>query len=142
MKEKEWKKWVFWFSLVAACIVLYKTIDSVFEVVTWLQGFISLIMPFILAVIVAYILYKPSKQIENLLKKVKYVNKIARGLSVLIVYLIVTLIIVLTINVIIPNITTSVMELNKNRKRFIRQKNNKYFRRNKKRIKLFSVNKR
>ena len=50
MKEKEWKKWVFWFSLVAACIVLYKTIDSVFEVVTWLQGFISLIMPFILAV--------------------------------------------------------------------------------------------
>lgn len=114
MKEKEWKKWVFWFSLVAACIVLYKTIDSVFEVVTWLQGFISLIMPFILAVIVAYILYKPSKQIENLLKKVKYVNKIARGLSVLIVYLIVTLIIVLTINVIIPNITTSVMELGKN----------------------------
>ena len=57
-----------WFSLVAACIVLYKTIDSVFEVVTWLQGFISLIMPFILAVIVAYILYIPCKKVEDIIR--------------------------------------------------------------------------
>ena len=82
MKEKEWKKWVFWFSLVVACIVVYKTIDSVLEVVTWLQGFISLLMPFILAVIVAYILYKPSKKIELKLNKIKYINKISRTLSI------------------------------------------------------------
>ena len=114
MKEKEWKKWVFWFSLVAACIVLYKTIDSVFEVVTWLQGFISLIMPFILAVIVAYILYKPSKKIELKLNKIKYINKISRTLSIVIVYVILALILVLVFKFVIPNITTSIVELGKN----------------------------
>lgn len=114
MKEKEWKKWVFWFSLVVACIVVYKTIDSVFEVVTWLQGFISLLMPFILAVIVAYILYKPSKKIEMKLSKIKYINKIARTLSIVIVYVILALILVLVFKVGIPSITTSIVELGKN----------------------------
>lgn len=114
MKEKEWKKWVFWFSLVVACIVVYKTIDSVLEVVTWLQGFISLLMPFILAVIVAYILYKPSKKIETKLSKIKYINKIARTLSIVIVYLILALILVLVFKFVIPNITTSIVELGKN----------------------------
>lgn len=114
MKEKEWKKWVFWFSLVVACIVVYKTIDSVLEVVTWLQGFISLLMPFILAVIVAYILYKPSKKIELKLSKIKYINKIARTLSIVIVYVILTLILVLVFKVVIPSITTSIVELGKN----------------------------
>ena len=114
MKEKEWKKWVFWFSLVVACIVVYKTIDSVLEVVTWLQGFISLLMPFILAVIVAYILYKPSKKIELKLNKIKYINKISRTLSIVIVYVIFALILVLVFKFVIPNITTSIVELGKN----------------------------
>ena len=114
MKEKEWKKWVFWFSLVVACIVVYKTIDSVLEVVTWLQGFVSLLMPFILAVIVAYILYKPSKTIELKLSKIKYINKIARTLSIVIVYVILALILVLVFKFVIPNITTSIVELGKN----------------------------
>ena len=114
MKEKEWKKWVFWFSLVVACIVVYKTIDSVLEVVTWLQGFISLLMPFILAVIVAYILYKPSKKIELKLNKIKYINKISRTLSIVIVYVILALILVLVFKFVIPNITTSIVELGKN----------------------------
>lgn len=114
MKEKEWKKWVFWFSLVVACIVVYKTIDSVLEVVTWLQGFVSLLMPFILAVIIAYILYKPSKTIELKLSKIKYINKIARTLSIVIVYVILALILVLVFKFVIPNITTSIVELGKN----------------------------
>ena len=114
MKEKEWKKWVFWFSLVVACIVVYKTIDSVLEVVTWLQGFISLLMPFILAVIVAYILYKPSKKIELKLNKIKYINKISRTLSIVIVYVILAFILVFVIKFVIPNITTSIVELGKN----------------------------
>lgn len=113
MKEKEWKKWLFWFSLIVASIVVYKTIDSVFQLVSWLQGFITLLMPFILAIILAYILYKPAKGIENKLKNVKFLDKAARGLSVLIVYLIVVLLIVLLINVVIPNISESLLELAK-----------------------------
>lgn len=29
MKEKDWKKWIFWFSFAVAVIAVYKTIDSV-----------------------------------------------------------------------------------------------------------------
>ena len=74
MKEKEWKKWLFWFSFVVATIIVYKTIDSVFELYEWLTGFISILMPFILAVIFAYILYKPANQIEKWIKKVKFLS--------------------------------------------------------------------
>ena len=111
MKEKEWKKWLFWFSLIVASIVVFKTIDSVFELYSWLQGFIALLMPFIMAVIFAYILYKPAKAIETKLNKVKFLNKIARLLSVVLIYVIVILVITLIIQVVLPTITTSVTEL-------------------------------
>ena len=74
MKEKEWKKWLFWFTLIVASIVVYKTIDSVIQVYVWLQDFIALLMPFIMAVIFAYILYKPAKAIETKLNKVKFLK--------------------------------------------------------------------
>ena len=111
MKEKEWKKWLFWFTLIVASIVVYKTIDSVIQVYVWLQGFISLLMPFIMAVIFAYILYKPAKAIETKLNKVKFLNKISRGLAVAIVYALVVLIITLIINVVIPSISESLVDL-------------------------------
>lgn len=111
MKEKEWKKWLFWFTLIVASIVVYKTIDSVIQVYVWLQGFIALLMPFIMAVIFAYILYKPAKAIETKLNKVKFLNKISRGLAVAIVYALVVLIITLIINVVIPSISESLVDL-------------------------------
>lgn len=111
MKEKEWKKWLFWFSFVVASIVVFKTIDSVFELYSWLQGFVALLMPFILAVILAYILYKPSKAIETKLNKIKFLNRVSRGVSVLLVYLILVLIIVLIIQVVLPTVTSSLTDL-------------------------------
>ena len=111
MKEKEWKKWLFWFTLIVASIVVYKTIDSVIQVYVWLQDFIALLMPFIMAVIFAYILYKPAKAIETKLNKVKFLNKISRGLAVAIVYALVVLIITLIINVVIPSISESLVDL-------------------------------
>ena len=111
MKEKEWKKWLFWFSLIVASIVVFKTIDSVFELYSWLQGFIALLMPFIMAVIFAYILYKPAKAIETKLNKVKFLSKISRLLSVVLIYVIVIAVITLIFKVVLPTITTSVTEL-------------------------------
>ena len=111
MKEKEWKKWLFWFTLIVACIVVYKTIDSVSHLYVWLQGFISLLMPFIMAIIFAYILYKPAKAIETKLNKVKVLNKVSRVLSVVIVYALVVTVIVLLINVVFPAISKSVVDL-------------------------------
>ncbi len=111
MKEKEWKKWLFWFSFVVASIVVYKTIDSVSVLFSWFSGFFDLIMPFFMAVILAYMLYIPSKKIETLYKSNKFLKKRARGLSVLTTYFIVGLIIFITINFIIPTISTSITDL-------------------------------
>ena len=113
MKEKEWKKWLFWFSFVVATIIVYKTIDSVFELYEWLTGFIAILMPFILAVIFAYILYKPANQIEKWIKKVKFLQKPARFLSVIIVYTLVVLAITVVFNFIIPMVTINLTDLAK-----------------------------
>ena len=116
MNSKEWKKWLFWFSFAVATVIVYKTIDSVAEIVLGVQNFFNLIMPFFIAMLVAYILYIPCRGVENTLKKLKlkFINKHARGLSVLLIYIITISLIFVGINFVLPNITTSVMDLANN----------------------------
>ena len=116
MNYKEWKKWLFWFTFAVATIIVYKTIDSVTEIFTAIGGFLRILMPFIIAILVAYILYMPCKSIENIFKsiKLKILKKHARGLSVLTTYIIVILLIFVIINFILPSVTTSVTELANN----------------------------
>lgn len=47
MNNKEWKKWLFWFSFAIATIVVYKTIDSVAIIISSIGSFFKLIMPFL-----------------------------------------------------------------------------------------------
>ena len=116
MNNKEWKKWLFWFSFAVAAIVVYKTIDSVSSVITGIINFFDLIMPFLMAILIAYILYIPCKSIEGGIKRIKFkiFKKHARGLSVLLVYIISILLIFVIINFIIPAVTTSVKDLTEN----------------------------
>ena len=64
MNSKEWKKWLFWFSFAVATVIVYKTIDSAAEIVLGVQNFFNLIMPFFIAMLVAYILYIPCRGVE------------------------------------------------------------------------------
>ena len=56
MNNKEWKRWLFWFSFAVASIIVYKTIDSVSTIFNAISGFLNLLMPFFLAVLLAYVL--------------------------------------------------------------------------------------
>lgn len=116
MNSKEWKKWLFWFTFAVACIAVYKTVDSVTEIFAVIGDFLGMLMPFLMAVLVAYILYIPCRGVENWLKsaKLKLVKKHARGLSVLIVYTITVLLIFLSIKFIIPSVSESVTDLANN----------------------------
>ena len=116
MNKKDWKKWLFWFSFAVASIVVYKTIDSVSSIISGIGSFFGLIMPFFMALLVAYILYMPCKGIEKVIKKTKFnfLKKHARGLSVLIVYFITALLIFIIINFIIPTVKTSIIDLVEN----------------------------
>lgn len=116
MNSKEWKKWLFWFSFAVAAIVVYKTIDSVSAICSFFGNFFNILTPFLMAVLMAYILYIPCKSLEKLIEKCKlnFIKKHARGLSVLLVYLIVVLLIFILFKFIIPTVRESVMDLASN----------------------------
>lgn len=113
MKEKNWKRYIAWFIFAIAVIVVYKTIDSFGIVFSWLNGLIRLLMPFGLGMLLAYMLYFPCRKLEKLFKKVKlkFINKKARTLSIIIVYMIIILFIALLINIIFPMLYDSIVEL-------------------------------
>lgn len=116
MNSKEWRKWLFWFSFAVAVITVYKTIDSVSAIFSWVGNLFNLLMPFFMAILVAYILYMPSRKIESGLNKTKskFLKKHSRGLSVLLVYVIAILLIFIIFRFIMPTITTSVTDLASN----------------------------
>ncbi len=116
MNSKEWKKWLFWFTFAVATVVVYKTIDSVAEIFAWFKSFFKMLKPFLLAVLVAYILYIPCRGVEKNIRKVKLkiLSKHARGISVLLVYTIAITLIFVSIKFIFPSVSESVMDLANN----------------------------
>lgn len=116
MNQKEWRKWLYWFSFAFAVIVAYKVITSVSSIFGIFGSFFDVIMPFILAILLAYILFIPCKKIESAIKasKAKFLKNHSRGLGVFCTYLIAILVIFIIINFVIPNVITSVKDLLEN----------------------------
>lgn len=114
MKERRvWTKWFYWFTFAVAIIIIYKTLDNFTEIKNGIGNFLHIIMPFILGIIMSYVLYIPVRNFEKLLKKIKkikFIQKKARVLSVIIVYLLALIILTLVINYILPIICTSVID--------------------------------
>lgn len=114
MKERgNISKWIYWFSLALAVIVIYKFLDNFTAIGVFLSNLIGILMPFLLGILIAYILYIPCRSIEKCFTKTKYkfLKKRARGLSIFTVYLIVALALFILINVILPPIIESVRDL-------------------------------
>ena len=113
-KDKNiWTKWIYWFTFAVSIILVYKTLDSFSEIGIWISNFLNIIMPFIIGIIIAYILYIPARKIENLFKKVKkikIINKKARLLAVISVYILALLILIIVINYIVPIVCASVLD--------------------------------
>ena len=106
-----WKKWVYWFSFALAVIIIYKTLDNFKEIKVWISGLFNISMPFIIGVIISYLLYLPSRKFEDLFKKIKFVSKKARLFSVITVYIIAIIIIMLVIRFVVPVLSQSIMDL-------------------------------
>lgn len=112
-KENNIKKWLYWFTFAVAVIAVYKTLDNFTAIGDTLKGLLSLLMPFIMGILIAYILYIPCKKIEGWIRKSKWkvLQKLSRALSILIVYLVVLLLIIILINCILPPVITSIKDL-------------------------------
>ncbi len=113
MKEKRNWKWIYWFTFAVAVIFVYKTLDNFNDITMWIGNLISILMPFLMGILLSYLLYIPCRTIEKLYKKAKpkFINKRARGLSVITVFILLVLVIAMAINLIIPALSRSVMEL-------------------------------
>lgn len=115
-KEKDWKKWLGLFTFCVMLIIIYKTLDNFGSIFSWIGNFSQLIMPFILAVIVAYVFYIPCKKIEDVYakSKIKLISKKRRGLSTFTVYILAALFIFIVIRFVFPTLAKSITELASN----------------------------
>lgn len=118
MKEvkKSWTKWLYWFTFAVAVILVYKTLDSFTEIAEWIKNLFSILMPFVLGTLVAYLFYIPCRKLENIYRKIKpkFLAKRARILSIFTVYIIAILICTLGIKFVIPIITRNIIDLTGN----------------------------
>ena len=114
MKEKgNISKWIYWFTFAVAVIAIYKILDSLQGISNFIGEFIKILMPFIIAIIIAYLFYIPSSKLEKCIRKSKILRKKARLISVFIVYFVAIIIVVFLIKSVIPTITNSIMDLTK-----------------------------
>lgn len=113
-KDNNFKKWIFYFSIAVAVIIIYKILDNFANITDWITNLFSILAPFVGGILMAYILYIPCRKVEEALlktKKKRLVNRFARGISVSIVYIMALLIIFIIVNCIIPILTQSLGDL-------------------------------
>ena len=104
------KKWIYWVSIGTVLIVIYKFFDNFSGIGHWVGNLLSVLAPFLAAILIAYILYQPVTMLENLLKKSKKIKK-PRTWAILVVYLLVGILIFFLFKFIIPEIIESVTDL-------------------------------
>lgn len=109
--KRQFSKWISYFLFAIAIIVVYKILDNFTNITTFISNIIKVIMPFLMGILIAYILYIPCKKIEECLKNTKVFRKRSRGISILITYVIVVIVIMILMNFILPAISKSVTEL-------------------------------
>lgn len=109
--KKVLTKWMYWFSLAFALIVVYKILDSFSSISIWISNFLSILTPFIVGIIIAYILYIPSRKLESIYNKIKFIRKKSRLLSVLTIYILAIILGIIAIRFLVPAIINSFQDL-------------------------------
>ena len=111
--KKKFSKWMYYFLLAVAIIIVYKFFDNFTAIGETIGNFFGVIKPFFAGALLAYLLYIPASRIEKKLTKSKrkFLKHKSRGLSVLITYILAILVIILLVNVILTVVLESVMEL-------------------------------
>lgn len=109
--KKVLTKWMYWFSLAFALIVVYKILDSFSSISIWISNFLSILTPFIVGIIIAYILYIPSRKLESIYNKIKFIRKKSRLLSVLTIYILAIILCMIAFRFLVPAIINSFQDL-------------------------------
>ena len=111
--KKNLSKWMYYFLLGTAIIIVYKFFDNFTAIGGVIGKFFNVIAPFMAGALLAYLLYIPASRIEKMFSKSKrkLIKKKSRGLSVFLTYVLAILVIILLVNVILPVVIDSIIEL-------------------------------
>lgn len=111
--KQGWKKRISWLLIAITVVVVYKMLDNFSSVQAWFGTLFTILKPFLIGLLIAYILFIPCRKIENILKKSKFkiISKKARGISVITTYIIFVIIVIIIINCIFPVLIDSIVEL-------------------------------
>lgn len=109
--RKNTSKWMYWFSLAISVVIVYKILDSYTDIKSWFSNLFSVLSPFIIGIIIAYILYIPSRKFENLFNKNKLLKKHSRGISIFITYILFFILLIVGIRFLVPALTSSFQDL-------------------------------
>lgn len=123
-KNENWKNWIAIFIVGLLLILVYKLLDNFTQIGEWIGTLFSVLAPFLVGLLIAYLLYMPCRGIENLYKKTKkknFIHKHARVLSVATVYIIALLIIIIALTFVIPAVIDSAIEFVNNIQNYYNQ---------------------
>lgn len=113
MKFKAPKNIIWAFVCFALLILLYKTVDNLDSVRSFFANVMSILKPFFIGFVIAYILNIPCTKIQNALNGSKYgfLRKKSRAIGIACVYVLFAAVIVLFIRMIIPALYKNIYDL-------------------------------
>ena len=119
--KKDWSKWIYWFLLGIALILVYKGVDNYDSVMNGIKGLMNVLSPFIVGIFISYLLYMPARKFEEWFNKVKikFIRKRSRVLGVITVYLIILAIIIILFSCIMPIVFGSIADFLNNLQGYI-----------------------
>ena len=117
-KHKQLSMWIAAFIFVAAVILFRETLTSLPAIFSVIGSVLSILSPFFIGFIIAFVLFVPQKKFEALYKKAKrapFICNHARGFAVLTVYIAALAVITVLLVLIIPWLVSSLISLYNNR---------------------------
>ncbi len=113
---EKYYKWIAAFIFCVAVIAVYKTFDNFSNILKGIGAVISAFGPFVVGFVIAYLLNIPAKRIEKLFggRKNVFIKKRAKGISILIVYLLSFAIVVVVLGALLPAIYKNILDLYNN----------------------------
>lgn len=112
-RKKPTRRWIWYFSLVAALIVVFKLCDNLGQVVGAVGTLIRILAPFVAGLMIAFLLHHPSLWIEKKIKRLKgrFWQSVARPISLVALYLLLIGALALIVSLVLPRLADSLMDL-------------------------------
>ncbi len=112
-QKKPSRRWLWYFSLLAALIVVFKLFDNLGKVVGAIGFVLNILSPFVAGLVIAFLLHHPSLWIEKKILKLKgrFWQVTARPISLVAVYLLLLGLVTLLLALVLPHLTSSLADL-------------------------------